>query len=86
MVYVRLVRSKDILKITLNHLLKIDYLKCSRTCDFGLKTREVKCIDGNNEPCTDCDELTKPNTREPCNLRDCPQGEQPLEYKGIIIY
>ena len=48
-----------------------------------MKTREVKCIDGNNEPSIDCDEPKKPYTREACNLRECPQGEQPFDYKGI---
>ena len=30
----------------------------------------------------ECDPMTKPYIREACNQGECPQSEEPVEYKG----
>ena len=32
-----------------------------------------------------CNEKRKPNTREACNLGECPQSEDQFELKGKIL-
>lgn len=49
-----------------------DWVECSRSCDTGLRLREVKCLDENQEPSQSCDPLEKPETRQSCNTQKCP--------------
>ncbi|KAK7492583.1 hypothetical protein BaRGS_00016249, partial [Batillaria attramentaria] len=41
--------------------------ECSQSCGTGQRTREVKCLDAQQQPSGDCPLGDKPRTREPCN-------------------
>ncbi|XP_060081863.1 thrombospondin type-1 domain-containing protein 4-like [Ylistrum balloti] len=53
--------------------------QCSVTCGNGVRSREVRCLDGNYRPVGGCDPLLQPETTEPCNTDACsvpPPQEQ----------
>jgi hypothetical protein len=57
------------------------FLKCSKSCGDGMRSREIKCIDRHNKASFECDMKIKPHFREFCNKRECPQAEQvPVKY------
>lgn len=45
--------------------------ECSQSCGTGHRTREVRCLDPQQEASSDCDLADKPRTREPCNTERC---------------
>lgn len=49
----------------------MNWSKCSKSCDLGHRTREVKCINSNGRPSLACDVRQKPAIRESCNLQSC---------------
>ncbi|BFY99091.1 hypothetical protein BsWGS_02131 [Bradybaena similaris] len=49
--------------------------ECSHSCDTGVKTREVKCLDDNWTPSPDCDKNLKPSRRQPCNTQPCQENK-----------
>ncbi|CAI9731451.1 type-1 domain-containing 4-like isoform X1 [Octopus vulgaris] len=49
----------------------MNWSECSRTCDLGHRTREVKCLTEDNKASLDCDVKKKPNKRESCNIQEC---------------
>ncbi|XP_055956376.1 uncharacterized protein LOC126819637 [Patella vulgata] len=50
-----------------------DWSECSKTCDTGVKTRKVKCLDGNQQVSANCDTSKKPRIRDSCNSRKCAE-------------
>ncbi|XKL66796.1 hypothetical protein PGB90_010216 [Kerria lacca] len=44
---------------------------CTRSCDFGIQRREVRCFNEDYEPSTNCKEDGKPATRRSCNTQKC---------------
>lgn len=49
----------------------MNWSKCSKSCDLGHRTREVKCLDNQRKPNLACNIRIKPSTRESCNLQSC---------------
>ncbi|KAH9491903.1 hypothetical protein Btru_029015, partial [Bulinus truncatus] len=45
--------------------------ECSKTCGTGVRTREIKCLDGNHVQSADCDKALKPSRRQPCSTQPC---------------
>ncbi|XP_033749606.1 thrombospondin type-1 domain-containing protein 4-like [Pecten maximus] len=45
--------------------------QCSVTCGNGVRSREVRCLDGNYRPVGGCDPTVQPETTEPCNMDVC---------------
>lgn len=56
--------------------------KCSKTCDTGVRTREIKCLSENYQASLDCDLKKKPHFREYCLKSDCPQAEEERKLFG----
>ncbi|XP_077989555.1 thrombospondin type-1 domain-containing protein 4-like isoform X2 [Glandiceps talaboti] len=52
--------------------LKTHWSECSKTCDGGHRTREVKCLDDRGRVSTDCDPTKQPEERQSCNILPCP--------------
>lgn len=46
-------------------------LQCSRSCDTGLRTREVKCLDANEDLSQSCAAEEKPELKQTCNTNPC---------------
>ncbi|KAF2348106.1 Thrombospondin type-1 (TSP1) repeat [Trinorchestia longiramus] len=45
--------------------------QCSASCGGGVKRRQAKCMSPSLQHSADCPILTKPATRQPCNLHSC---------------
>ncbi|XP_059152911.1 thrombospondin type-1 domain-containing protein 4-like isoform X2 [Physella acuta] len=50
-----------------------EWSQCSKTCGLGVKTREVKCLDADLNPSTECQEKGKPSRRDSCNPQQCEE-------------
>lgn len=60
------------------------YLQCSKSCGTGYRTREVKCLDPNQQPSAECPARSKPRTREPCNTQSCVARPKPTSKSGGV--
>lgn len=47
-------------------------VQCSKSCETGFRTREIKCMDEAQRPSTQCPLEEKPETRQTCNAMPCP--------------
>ena len=45
--------------------------QCSKSCNTGIRTREVKCLDDLQHIATACDTAEKPAIRQTCNTQPC---------------
>ena len=45
--------------------------QCSKPCDTGSKTREVKCLDATLQPSLSCNAKRRPQERRACNKHSC---------------
>ncbi|ESP03330.1 hypothetical protein LOTGIDRAFT_237756 [Lottia gigantea] len=45
--------------------------KCSKSCDTGVKKREVKCLNADLQPDMTCDKSRRPSRRHSCNKESC---------------
>lgn len=64
-----------------------DWQECSRSCDTGLRLREVKCLDENQAPSQSCDPLAKPDTKQTCNTQRCTasRAEHQSDTQSLVI-
>jgi len=46
--------------------------QCSKSCGVGVKTREIKCMDENQQVVNGCLTDKRPETRKECNTTPCP--------------
>lgn len=51
--------------------------QCSVTCGSGVRSREVRCLEGNYRPVGGCDPATQPETTESCNANPCNTAPPP---------
>ncbi|XP_046373592.2 uncharacterized protein LOC124147034 [Haliotis rufescens] len=58
------------------------WAECSKSCGTGYRTREVKCLDPNQQPSAECPARSKPRTREPCNTQSCVARPKPTSKTG----
>ncbi|XP_071983840.1 ADAMTS-like protein 2 isoform X2 [Engystomops pustulosus] len=54
-----------------HHWTTTEWGPCSKTCGAGHQLREVKCYQG-EELSEGCDQSTKPESRQACNVNPCP--------------
>ncbi|XP_076464962.1 uncharacterized protein LOC143296873 [Babylonia areolata] len=47
------------------------WTQCSRSCGTGQRTREIKCLDPQQRPSSQCPLADKPVSREACNTASC---------------
>ncbi|CAG5116958.1 unnamed protein product, partial [Candidula unifasciata] len=50
--------------------------RCSKTCGTGSRTREVRCLDPDQNDADDCPLEARPRTRESCNTHSCPDSNK----------
>nr|XP_006823201.1 PREDICTED: LOW QUALITY PROTEIN: thrombospondin type-1 domain-containing protein 4-like [Saccoglossus kowalevskii] len=51
---------------------KTQWTECTKTCDGGSRSREIKCLDEEGHHTQYCSDDNKPSTRESCNIMPCP--------------
>lgn len=51
--------------------LRAEWSECSKTCDGGLRTRAVKCVNTKMEASNRCNEEDQPTDTEDCNTGEC---------------
>ncbi|XP_070210534.1 thrombospondin type-1 domain-containing protein 4-like isoform X2 [Littorina saxatilis] len=50
--------------------------QCTVTCGSGVKTRDVKCLDENQQPSRSCDRSRAPSSRDSCELSLCRDRQE----------
>ncbi|XP_059148316.1 ADAMTS-like protein 4 [Physella acuta] len=50
--------------------------ECSVTCGEGRRTRQVRCIEDNRRPSSNCDNLLKPEVQKVCSQQSCNTRHQ----------
>lgn len=48
-----------------------EWSECSASCEGGVMRREVTCLDPGRRPSAECQNATKPPSRQPCHLYSC---------------
>ncbi|XP_071455660.1 thrombospondin type-1 domain-containing protein 4-like [Hetaerina americana] len=51
-----------------------EWSQCSKTCSAGEQSREVKCLDRNQNPALGCSPQQRPSTKQECNIKPCSSG------------
>uniref|UniRef100_A0A2C9KG03 PLAC domain-containing protein n=1 Tax=Biomphalaria glabrata TaxID=6526 RepID=A0A2C9KG03_BIOGL len=59
------------------------WTECTKSCGTGVKTREIKCLDGNLIQSADCDKSQKPSRRQPCNTKPCISNHVEIPTKEV---
>lgn len=63
-----------------------DFSQCSRSCDGGVMTRTVKCLNEAFEPSTDCEESDRPSDSDNCNPQECVDNTPPTNCRDRFSY
>ncbi|XP_076354586.1 thrombospondin type-1 domain-containing protein 4-like isoform X2 [Tachypleus tridentatus] len=55
-----------------------EWSECTKSCDTGVQTRSVTCVDLEQQISQQCNLAERPNARQACNISECPSATKGL--------